>query len=247
MSTPLLAATTQIAAMVWLVALIVDSGPLDPAPTFLVALGLLTMATVATVGMIVVGGRWAHMLGLGSLSVTAVIAVLRPIDFIWVIGVVVSALSLVALLSPPLTASIRKLPSASGPPPRAVAPALILVAAPCLIGLVGNDATPWALLVVGVTAPIVAFLYSRVVPGGLLCVRLIWPLLAIALSPLLGLTAGLMTVAIAVVVAVIAWHPSVKASYHPPREIGTTFPIPSELAPREVLDAAEIDDTGRPL
>lgn len=187
------------------------------------------------------------MLGLGSLAVTGVIAVLRPVDVIWVVGVAVSALSLVAMLSPRLGASIRKLPSASGPPPRAVAPALILVATPCLIGLAGNDATPWALLVVGVTAPVVAFLYSRVIPGGLWCVRLVWPLLSVALSPLLGWTAGLMTVTIAVVVAVIAWHPTVKASYHPPREVGTVFPIPPELAPQEVLDAAEIDDTGRPL
>jgi hypothetical protein len=45
---------------------------------------------------------------------------------------------------------------------------------------------------------------------------------------------------------VTAWGSSVKASYHPPREVGTTFPVPPELAPAEVLDAAEIDDTGKP-
>ena len=74
----------------------------------------------------------------------------------------------------------------------------------------------------------------------------VWPILAVALSPWLGWAAGTVSVALGVTVAVLSWHRSVQASYHPPLEVGTTFPIPPELAPHEVLDAAEIDDTGRP-
>lgn len=246
MKIPLLAASAEAAALVWVVALIVDNTPFQPAPAFLIGLGLLAMSTVATVGMIVVGGRWAHRLGLASIAMTAIVAVVRPIDVIWMVAVSVSALALGALVSPPLLASIRRLPSASGPPPRAVLPALSLLAAPCLLGLAGNEADVWALLTVGVSAPIVAFAYSRVLPGGLLAIRLLWPLLAIALTPWLGVWAGAVSVALAVAVAALSWHSSVKASYHPPREVGTTFPIPPELAPPEVLDAADIDDSGRP-
>ena len=246
MKTPLLAASAQAAALVWVVALIVENTPFQTAPAFLIGLGLLVMSTVATVGMIVVGGRWAHRLGLAAIAMTAIVAVVRPIDAIWMVGVLVSALALGALVSPPLLASIRRLPSASGPPPRAVLPALLLLAAPCLLGLAGNEAAVWALLTVGVSAPIVAFVYSRVLPGGLLAIRLLWPLLAIALTPWLGVWAGMVSVVLAVIVAAMSWHSSVKASYHPPREVGTTFPIPPELAPPEVLDAADIDDSGRP-
>jgi hypothetical protein len=243
----MLAGTVQLAALSWVVAIVVDSTPLSAAPAFLVGLGLLTMSTVALVGMVVSGGRWAHRLGVAALGSGVILAIVRPIDFMWVVGVILTATALVALFSPTLMGSIRKLPSASGPPPRAVTPPLILLATPALIGFLGNEATAWALLVVGVSAPNVAFLYSRVIPGGLIAIRLLWPAMALALSPLLGWLAGGASAIIAIAVAAVSWDDSVKASYHPPREVGNTFPIPPELAPREVLDAAEIDDKGRPL
>lgn len=242
---PLLTGTVQLAALSWVTAIVVDSTPLSAAPAFLVGLGLLAMSTVALVGMIVSGGRWAHRLGLTALAAGVVLAVIRPIDFFWVLSVVITTAALVALLSPTLLASIRKLPSASGPPPRAITPPLILLATPAILGFLGNDATVWALLVVGVSAPNVAFLYSRVIPGGLIALRLLWPAMALAMSPWLGWLAGAAAAIMAVTVAVISWDDSVKASYHPPREVGSTFPIPPELAPKEVLDAAEIDDQGR--
>lgn len=242
---PVLAMIAQLAALSWVVALVVDSSPLGGAPAFLVGLGLLAMSTVSLVGMVVVGGRWAHRLGLAALGFQTVLAVIRPIDFMWVMSVVLTAVAMAAVLSPALMRTIRKLPSASGPPPRAVTPPLILLATPCILGFMGNEATVWALLLVGISAPNVAFLYSRVLPGGLLAIRLLWPATAIALSPLLGWWAGGAAAAIAIAVAAISWDDSVKASYHPPSETGTTFPIPPELAPREVLDAAEIDDQGR--
>ena len=246
MKAPLLAATTLLAALAWSAALVVDPGPWESAPAFLLAVGLLALATVATVGMVVVGGRWAHRLGLVTLALTLVPAALREADIAWFIGVTLTVVALVALLSPALTASIRRLPSAGGPPPRAITPAMLLLAVPALLGMIGNDAPPWALLTVGLTAPSAALLYSRVLPGGLLTIRLVWPALALALSPVLGSPAGVASALAGVAVAVLAWDRSVKTSYHPPREVGTTFPIPPELAPREILDAAEIDEKGRP-
>lgn len=240
-----LAATTLLAALAWTVALVLEGAPWAPAPVFLIGVGLLATATVATVGMVVVGGRWAHRLGLAAVAMTVVVAIARPIDPMWLVATVTSAAALLALLSPAVTTTIRTLPSASGPPPRAIAPALILVVTPAIIGFVGNEATPWALLVVGLTAPNAAFLYSRVIPGGLLVIRMLWPAMALALTPLLGWVAGVVTATIAILVAVTAWDTAVKASYHPPREVGTTFPIPPELAPPEVLDAAQIDEHGK--
>jgi MFS family permease len=241
----LLAASSLLTALAWTIALVVDSGPFQSAPTLLIGIGMMAAATVATVGMVVVGGRWAHRLGFAALGMTVIIAVIRPIDFWWVLGVITTAGAVLMLLSPSVTSMIRKLPSAAGPPPRAVAPALVLLVAPALLGFAGNDAAPWALLMVGLTAPLAAFLYSRVMPGGLLGVRVVWPAVALVLTPLLGWVAGSTASTLAAAVAVAAWHPSIKASYHPPREVGSTFPIPPGLAPKEVLDAARIDEKGR--
>ncbi|MFZ0014976.1 MAG: hypothetical protein WAL25_12775, partial [Acidimicrobiia bacterium] len=232
--------------LAWIVALMIQPSPLEPVPALLTGLGLLGMSTVATVGMIVVHGRWAHRLGVLTMAFTMVLAVIRPIDFIWFIALALSTAAIVALLSPPVMGGIRRLPSASGPPPRAVTPPLLLLMAPVLLGLVGNGAQPWALLVVGLSAPSVALLYSRVVPGGLLGIRLIWPLLALGLTPWMGWLAGSVSAALAIAVAATSWHQSVRASYHPPQEAGTTFAIPPELAPTEILDAAQIDERGRP-
>jgi len=240
----LLTASTLLAALVWTIALVVDGGPFRVAPTVLVGVGILATATVATVGMIVVGGRWAHRLGLASMTITVVLAIVRDIDMMWIAGTIVTAIAFMALLSPTVTARIRKLPSASGPPPLAVAPPILLLILPALLGLVGNAATPWALLVVGLTAPNAAFLYSRVLPGGLVGIRLVWPLMTLALTPLLGWIPAVLAGATAIAVVITAWNRAVKASYHPPREQGTTYRIPPELAPHEVLDAAEIDERG---
>lgn len=247
MKTALLAGTTQLATLAWTVALIVDPTPLEAVPALVTGVGIVSMSTVAVVGMVAVGGRWAHRLGLTTLGLTVILAVIRPVDFVWYLAVASTTVSLIALLSPAITRTIRKLPSASGPPPRAVAPALLLLATPALLGLLGNAAEPWALAVVALSAPCVALLYSRVFPGGLLAIRLFWPMLAVVLSPWLGWWAGSAAVTLAIIVAVTAWDSSVKASYHPPHETGTTYPIPPELAPREVLDAAEIDERGNRL
>ncbi|MGD2103324.1 MAG: hypothetical protein PVG83_13925 [Acidimicrobiia bacterium] len=245
MRASLSASTPLVAAIVWTVALMVDSSPYDTAAATLIAAGLLTTSSVATVGMIVTGGRWARLLALGAVLATTVVAVLRPVDVLWMLGIGATAISLFALFSPGLTRTIRRLPSASGPPPRAIAGPLLALYAPVLLGLAGSEADEWALLVVGLSAPVAAFMYTRVLPGGLMAVRIIWPAAALALAPLLGPLCGSVTAALAVGVAVASWHPLAKASYHPPQEKGTALPIPPELAPSDVLDAAEIDDRGR--
>jgi hypothetical protein len=240
------ASTILVASLLWAIALALDPTPLGSAPASLLSVGLVVDSTVAMVGMIVVGGRWAHRLGGAVALMTAAVAVIRPVDTIWALGVAATAVSVIALASPGLTRGIRKLPTATGPPPRVVAVPLLLLVVPCLLGLTGVDATVWALFAVGLSGPVAAFAYSRVVPGGLLAVRLLWPALALGLAPLLGLVCGVISVVLAIVVLTLSWHPLVKTSFHPPQETGSTFPVPPELIPKDVLDAAEIDDKGRP-
>ncbi|MBW3667324.1 MAG: hypothetical protein KY394_06995, partial [Actinobacteria bacterium] len=207
----------------------------------------LVTATTAVVGLVVTGARWAHRVSAGGVAATLVIAALRPIDAMWWVGLVFTAVAAAALFLPSVTQRVRKLPAAAGPPPAAVIPPLTLLAAPLIVGIAAIDAPRLPALVIGLSAPLFAYLYARVLPGGLWGVRILWPLLAGGLSPALGIPAGLVTGLLALGVAVVAWRPEVKASYHPPREVGTIFPIPPEMTPPEILDAARVDDKGRPL
>ena len=244
MSSSLVAASPLAAAIVWSIALLVDPGPYEPASILLIGVGLLGMATVSLVGIVVARGRWALRLGLVAVAATLVLAITRPIDVFWVIGLVATALATTSLFLPVVTSNVRKLPSASGPPPRAILTVLVLIGAPFLIGV--TSASPnWTDVVAGLSAPVSAFGYARVIPGGLWSVRIIWPALAVVLGIVDPGPAGAVGAALGVTVAVLAWHPSVKTAYHPPREMGSTFPIPPELTPPEVLDAAQIEDRGQ--
>ncbi len=246
MKVPWASASPLVAAILWTIALTVDPGPLAPWSVFLVGFGLMTTATVAVVGMIIVGGRWARRTGLASILAGLLIAVARPVDTLWVVAVVVSVLAWVVLFLPSVNERIRKLPSASGPPPRAVLVPLVLVATPFTIGLAAWDSPTVATVVVGLSAPVAALWYSRVLPGGLYAVRIVWPLLALALAFLQPLPVALVSALTAIFILVLAWSRDVEIAFHPPREKGHVFPIPPELAPKEILDAAQIDERGRP-
>lgn len=246
MRVPLVSAAPLVAALLWVAALLVDPGPLAPRSVLMVGWGLLSMATISVVGMIVVGGRWALRTAVATVVASLLMAVVRPIDPMWLVALTGSIGAGAFLFLPVVTDRIRKLPSATGPPTRAVLVPLLLAATPFSIGLAAWDHPTGATVIVALGASLAALWYSRVLPGGLYAVRLGWPLLAFGLAPFQALPVAVVSVVTALVVLVIAWHREVQVAFHPPRETGRVFPIPPELAPREVLDAAEIDERGRP-
>ena len=246
MKVSLASATPLLAALLWVTALLVDPGPLAPGSVLLIGIGLLGVASVAVVGIIVTGGTWARRTALVVVALTATIAVIRPIDPLWAIALAATAVAGVAVSSDSVTRSTRKLPAAAGLPARAVLVPLLLVGFPFVFGLAAWDEPTAGTMVVGISAPIAALWYARVLPGGLAAVRLLWPALAVGLSITDGLVPGALSLSGGLLVAVLAWHPSVKHAFHPPRQVGTSFPIPPELAPKAVLDAAKLDERGRP-
>ena len=234
-----------LAALTW--TLVIARNPaVTSASGLLMGLGLMATVSIATVGITLTGGRWTRWLALVGLAMTLAIALATPVDPLWLVGIGITSAAAGSLFLRGVTSRIRKLVAASGPPPRAVAIPLLLVAAPFLYGVLAGSSPTLPLLLVGLAAPFAAFAYSRVVPGGLWAVRLVWPALAIGLSPLLDAATAVVSVALAGSVAYLAWHPSVKTSFHPPREKGSAYPIPPELAPEEILEVADIDERGRP-
>lgn len=245
MKSPVLAVAPLVAAVAWTVALIVDPAGYSNASILLIGVGLLLMGVVSVVGVVVVGGRWARRLGVGVVASCALVALLRPIDVAWLVALGLTALAAAALYAPSVTSRVRKLPAAAGPPTRAVILPLLLLVVPFVLGVVDENAS-WPALLVGLTAPLVALAFARVLPGGLIAVRYLWPLLAIGLAFPMGVPAGVVSAVSGVGLAALAADSSVKVAFHPPREPGTAYPIPPELAPPEILDAAEIDERGRP-
>lgn len=243
MRPPLAALAPLAAVLAWVTALMVDPQPFPTWPSaLLLGLGLLTMATVATTGLVVLGARWAYRLGWFVIAVCAGIAAARPIDPAWWAALLITVVAAAGLFT--VHDRIRKLPSATGPPTRAVILPLLLLSTPLVLGLTASGA-PWAVATVSVAALAGAFLYARVIWGGLAFARVGFPVVALAMTPFLDPAALVATVSLAVVGAALAWHPTVKTAFHPPRTTGSTFPIPPELAPGDILDAAGLDDRGR--
>jgi hypothetical protein len=243
---PLLATAPLVAALAWAAALAVDPGPFAPESVLLMMVGVLALATVGMVGLTVTGGRWAHRTSLGALAALFAIAVARPIDVLWVFSLVATVVGAVALFLPPLTSALRRLPPAAGPPVRAVLVPLVLIGFPFPLGLAAWDRPSATTLVTGLTAPLAALWFARVFPGGLIGVRIAWPAVAIALAFSQWLAPAIVSLCGGVSIVALAWHPTVGVAFHPPREKGTVHPIPPELAPREVLDSADLDERGHP-
>lgn len=239
-------ATPLIAALLWVAALLFEPGPFAPGSILMIGVGLLATSSVAVVGMVLTGGRWARRAALVVVGLTALVAAARPIDPIWVVATAGTAVAAASLFSGAVTSGIRKLPAAAGPPERAVLVPVILLLVPFLLGLVSWDEAPVPTLIVALTAPVAALWYTRVLPGGLFSVRALWPGLAIGLAVTQTVAPGAVSLLSGVTVALMSWHPSVKVAFHPPREKGTAVAIPPELAPREILDAADLDEKGRP-
>jgi hypothetical protein len=63
----------------------------------------------------------------------------------------------------------------------------------------------------------------------------------------MGMPQGAIAVLVVAVGTVLAWRPDVAVAFHPVVEKGTSFAIPTELAPKEILDEAGIDETGKRL
>ena len=233
-----------LASVAWIAALVANPEPLSSHATLLVGIGLLGVTGVAVVGMLIVGGRWAQRLALVAFAGMVGVAAARPIDVWWVVAFAATVLTTIALLLPVTTAHLRQLPPATPVPVRAVLLPLGLVAFPYLLGLALWGSQSWASVLLGISAQLAALWYSRVFAGGLFVVRVAWPFLALALAPPQGGLPAVVSVVAALACLTLSWHSSVKMAFHPPQESGTTYAIPPELTPGEVLDSANLDERG---
>lgn len=221
-------------------ALGLHSRPATAVVLMAVSLWVVTVASIA--GMLISRSQWARRLGLTLTLGHATTAAIASVDPWWWVGAALSMAAAVSVAGPWLKGYVRSLPAAAGPPARAVVIPILLVGTPFLVGLAGGDRIAAAL--VGGGAFLTAFWFVRTLPAALMVVRVVWPLAALTGGWVMGWPAGTVAAAMGLTVATVAWDSSVTRAVVPLVERGSVVPIPPELTPREILDAADLDDKG---
>jgi hypothetical protein len=211
----------------------------------MIAVGHILLTAIVVVAALVGAARWSVGLGLALAALLAIPAVLHPIDPAWVVMVVTAGLAAGGLAGTGLRGAVRQRPAAAGPPRKAVALTLGLLCAPLVIGSTqpsGVDATDWALVAASLA---LGFWYSKARPTAVWATRLGIPLLAVVSVLIVAFPQALAAVAFFSVLTWLAWSADARLAVIPLLERGRSVPIPPELAPGEILDAAGLDSRGR--
>ncbi len=208
-------------------------------------IGVIAMATVAIVGMVVGASRWALRLGIATSVALIVLGLVVPLDVGAVAGIGLASVALAGLAGTAMRGMIRQRPSADGPPSRAVLLGIVLLVSPPVWAFVtrdGLDATAVAAVVATWSAMIV---YLKATSISLVTARFGVPVVLGTLAVFSSVPAGALIALTAVTAASLAWTVDARIAVQPLAQPGSTVPIPPELVPREILDAAGIDDRGR--
>lgn len=242
----LVAGSVAAAGLLWAVKLILTPGLLAPDAGVLAGLDLLLLSTVAAAGLVLARGRWSRRLAYGVLAAGGAAALGTPLDAWWALALVVSGAALVGLLGPWLNGWLRRLRAAAGPPVPAVLLALSLLALPGAVAVIGHGGLAPGSWLLAAAGPVLAWSYVRAHTAGLWGSRLL-PVFALPAALSAPLLPAVLLLLAAAVPAGLAWTAQAGLAVSPldPRS-ATVVPMPPELVPPEVLEAAGLDDRGRP-
>ncbi len=207
--------------------------------------GLLVVVTVSIVGMVAGAARWALRIGIAASASMVALGVVFPLTAWSVVGMALAGAAIAGLGGTAFEGLIRQRPPADGPPARAVLLPLLLLVAPLIWAVSAPDGLGSAPLAAVAISWVGAAWYMRALPGALTLVRFLLPAGLALTAPPSGMPIGLLIGLTAAGAAALAWSVDARIAVHPLAEPGTTVPIPPELAPRDILDAAGIDDRGR--
>ena len=226
--------------------LLIAPAPWAPAAAALLAGTGIGLTVIAVAGVLLAKGRWARALGAGLALLWLGVGAAPDPDPLGTVMLAAGGVALICFVGPWLSRGwLRRLPSAGGPPPVAVAVVLGLLGIPVLVALArpsGPEPAGWAL---ALAAAVLAWGLARALTPALWGVRLGLPVLGAVAAAAAGLPAGLWLGIGTVLVAALSWHPAVPPALRPPLTTRARgIPIPPELAPAAVLEAAGVDDRG---
>lgn len=211
----------------------------------MIASGHLLLTAVTVVGALVGAARWSVGVGVGLTAMLSVVAVLHPIGPAWIVMVVTGAIALTGLVGTGLRAVVRQRPPADAPPPKATALALGMLTPPLTIGAVQPEGVDLADWVVVILAVVVGVVYTRAGSRAVWASRIGLPLLTVAVLFAVPFPGALLPFVVFGALSALSWTADARLAAVPLATPGKRVPIPAELAPGEILDAAGLDDRGR--
>jgi len=231
----------------WATAFLLEPG-IPTGSRWILGVGTWLVTLVALAGLLIARSRWSTRLAMAvaALAVPGTALVVdRPA--LVVVGALAALVTVVAAVRAVDTGRVRPFRAADAPPDDAVVLMLLGVAAPVVLGLGSLGSGPTAATVVAVVAaPVVAWWFGRVSVPALWVERLAIPVLALTAGVTQGIPGGLAGAGLAVAIGWYAWRPQVRLAADPlaPTKVDAK-PVFAEFAPREVRDAAGVDERGR--
>jgi hypothetical protein len=238
------AALLVLSASMWMVRLVLGPAFLPVEAAALLGADLVLLAAVSATGMLIGAARWAHRLGVAVAASELLLALGLEVDAAWVVAIGCTAAALVGLVGGWTRTAVRSLPPADAPPRAAVVLVLVMLAAPGLVALASGDGLGWGAWTVVLLTYLAAGVYARAIPGSLLAVRIGIPV-SLAASPAVSELPAAVMVPGAIALAALAWQRGVRLAVRPLARPGRAVPVPPEIVPAEILDAAGIDEHGR--
>lgn len=238
------AALFLLSVLAW-AGLTVTDGPWAGDSAAVVAVDLVVLGSVAVVGILVASARWGRRLAIVVTTIELMLAAAVDIGAAWWPAVALTGVAMALLVGTGLEGVVRKRPNATGPPARAVVLALGLAGVPGIVAAArpgGLGTVDW-IAVVG--SAVVTVWYARALPAAPEMTRFGIPLIGVVALVGAGVPAGFAALAACAALTGLAWTADARVAARPLVERGRAVPIPPELAPPEILDAAGLDERGR--
>ena len=223
-----------LAALSAAVGLVFGDSRLPEDSSLLLAIDLVILATVAAVGMVASKGRWAQRTATAVALTSAAVGV--TLSSGWQATAAVGVVAAATTAGPWMRSWWLDGRRVDSPPGAAVLLVLSLLAMPGLIGAVSPDGLTLGRWLIAVTALGLGWAYSRAWMPALWAVRTVF--LAVTALALIGddVVTGLVILGGATLCTGLAWTRDalLAVTRHDPVR-GTTYPIPPELAPEQIV------------
>jgi hypothetical protein len=237
----------MLAGVLWGLRLIAAPAPFADSPGALLAVGIVLLSAVSSLGMVLSRGVWARWLGGALLATQVTLALAMDLDVWGVIALAGTLLSVGLIAGPWLDGFLRRLPPSEPIPSAAMALGLGLVAVPSLLAVSSPGGIEVAHWVAAVVALATAWAFARALRVGLWSARVVVPIGLVAAALASSLPGLLLGLALAVSCAALAWSSPVNRAVTPLLPTAGGVAVPPELVPPDLLARAGYDDRGRPV
>lgn len=245
---PVLAASALMAASVlWLVRLSGGTENLAVGPAVLLGSDVVLLSLVAAAGLLVAHSAWARIMGaITALALVPSLLVESNRDSLMWVAAGFSLLAFATILTPGVTRWIDTSHQV-GVPGVSIALLTGLLLSPAVSAIASPAGTTIPLWILAAAGPFAAIGYARASTSALWAIRIATVplcLTAAATSPLWG---GLLAIGYGLAITTLAWQKTALLAAQPVTPLPSPgYRIPPEMAPSEILEAADLDETGRP-